>query len=181
MRSERRTRLTFSGAGAIAEHMTAAEPGPIDRTNRPDRERLRAELHAYMARQGLRSTEQRRVIIDAFFEAPEHVSIDELLERVRRTDAKIGYATVYRTMKMLAEGGIAHERKFGDGFTRYELADDEAHHDHLICVECGAIQEFEEPLIEQLQDRIASRYGFQVEYHKHELYGRCPDCQKRRR
>jgi Fur family ferric uptake transcriptional regulator len=131
-----------------------------------------------MDKQGLRTTEQRKVIIDTFFSTPEHVSIDELLERVRSADPRIGYATVYRTMKMLSDGGIAHERRFGDGFTRYELADEEAHHDHLICIECGNIQEFEEPLIEELQDRIAARYGFEVHHHKHELYGRCADCQK---
>jgi Fur family ferric uptake transcriptional regulator len=172
--------LTSAPAGAIAEHVTIADYGPASEPRRPDRERLREELRAYMAKQGLRSTEQRRVIIDAFFDGPEHVSIDELLERVRKLDSKIGYATVYRTMKMLSDSGIAHEQKFGDGFTRYELADDEAHHDHLICVDCGSIQEFEEPLIEQLQDRIASRYGFQVQHHKHELYGLCAACRSRR-
>ena len=144
---------------------------------RPDTERLRKDLEAYMLRQGLRNTEQRRAIIDVFFEGPEHVTIDQLLERVREHDSKVGYATVYRTMKMLADSGIAHERRFGDGFTRYELADEEAHHDHLICLECGAIQEFEEPLIEELQDRVASRYGFEVRHHKHELYGLCVACQ----
>jgi Fur family transcriptional regulator, ferric uptake regulator len=144
---------------------------------RPDTDRLRKDLEAYMSRQGLRSTEQRRAIIDAFFGGPEHVTIDELLERVREHDSKVGYATVYRTMKMLADSGIAHERRFGDGFTRYELADEDAHHDHLICLECGAIQEFEEPLIEDLQERVASQYGFQVRHHKHELYGLCVQCQ----
>jgi Fur family ferric uptake transcriptional regulator len=131
-----------------------------------------------MDKQGLRTTEQRKLIIDTFFSGPEHVSIDELLERVRSADPRVGYATVYRTMKMLSDGGIAYERRFGDGFTRYELADEEAHHDHLICIECGNIQEFEEPLIEELQDRIAARYGFEVHHHKHELYGRCADCQR---
>lgn len=147
----------------------------------PDADRLRRELDVYMSKRGLRSTEQRRVIIDTFFETTDHVTIDELLSQVRAIDPKIGYATVYRTMKMLADGGIVHERKFGDGFTRYELADEEAHHDHLICLECGSITEFEEPLIEQLQERIAARYKFLVRHHKHELYGVCQSCQKSRR
>jgi Fur family ferric uptake transcriptional regulator len=134
-----------------------------------------------MTRQGLRSTEQRRLIVEAFFESHEHVTLDQLLERVRAADSRVGYATVYRTMKMLADGGIAHERKFGDGFTRYELADEGAHHDHLICIHCGTIQEFEEPLIEDLQERVATRYGFEVHHHKHELYGRCRSCAEKRR
>jgi Fur family ferric uptake transcriptional regulator len=129
-----------------------------------------------MLRRGLRSTEQRRQIVEAFFESSEHVTLDELLERVRTVDSRVGYATVYRTMKMLTEGGVAHEQKFGDGLTRYELADGDAHHDHLICVSCGSIQEFEEPLIEDLQDKVATRYGFRVHHHKHELYGLCRNC-----
>src|ERR1700754_2671665 len=133
---------------------------------RPDVERLRRTLEAYMVRRGLRSTEQRRLIVDAFFGSSEHVTLDGLLERVRSIDSRVGYATVYRTMKMLSEGGIAHEQKFGDGLTRYELADGDAHHDHLICLECGSIQEFEEPQIEALQERVASRYGFRVHHHK---------------
>jgi Fur family transcriptional regulator, ferric uptake regulator len=139
-------------------------------------ERLRKTLEAHMARQGLRSTEQRRLIIDTFFESSEHVTLDGLLERVRALDPRIGYATVYRTMKMLSEGGVAHEQKFGDGLTRYELADDDTHHDHLICLECGRIQEFEEPQIEELQERVAARHGFKVHHHKHELYGLCRTC-----
>ncbi|HLV67418.1 MAG TPA: Fur family transcriptional regulator [Polyangiaceae bacterium] len=145
----------------------------------PDTERLRRDLHSYMAKRGLRSTEQRRLIIDTFFDAGEHITIDGLLKQVRAVDSRVGYATVYRTMKLLTESGVVQEHKFGDGFTRYELADDESHHDHLICLECGKITEFEEPLIEELQDRVANRYGFQVKQHKHELYGVCAECQKR--
>lgn len=141
----------------------------------PDVSRLRSQLDAYMAEQGLRSTGQRRVIIDRFFESEGHVTIEDLLDLVREKDPGVGYATVYRTMKMLAAGGIASEHKFSDGMTRYELADDEAHHDHLICIECGKIHEFEEPLIEELQERIAHRYGFHIVDHKHELYGICAD------
>ncbi len=146
------------------------------RLPRPDVGRLRRNLETYMSRKGLRSTEQRRLIVETFFETPEHVTLDRLLERVREVDSRIGYATVYRTMKMLSDGGVAHEQKFGDGLTRYELADGDAHHDHLICMDCGRIQEFEEPQIEQLQDRVAHRHGFEVHHHKHELYGRCGTC-----
>jgi len=146
----------------------------------PDLERLRTDLNAFMLRRGLRSTEQRRLIIDTLFTAREHVTIDRLLEQVRVTDPKVGYATVYRTLKLLTESGVAQEHHFGDGHTRYELADSEAHHDHLICVECGSITEFEEPAVEALQDRIASRHGFEIRAHKHELYGVCADCQRKR-
>jgi Fur family transcriptional regulator, ferric uptake regulator len=144
----------------------------------PDVERLRRDLDAYMAKRGLRSTEQRRLIIETFFDTTEHITIDQLLERVRTVDAHIGYATVYRTMRMLAESGVVSERRFGDGHTRYELADEDAHHDHLICLECGSIAEFEEPLIEELQERVAAQHGFEVRHHKHELYGICAECRQ---
>ncbi|MBL8607535.1 MAG: transcriptional repressor [Myxococcales bacterium] len=132
-----------------------------------------------MAKKGLRSTDQRRLIVETFFLSPSHVSIEELLSQVRKQDSRVGYATVYRTLKLLTECGVAYERKFGDGLTRYELADDASHHDHLICVECGTIVEFEEPEIELLQERIAKKHGFVLRNHKHEMYGVCGECQAR--
>jgi Fur family ferric uptake transcriptional regulator len=129
-----------------------------------------------MAKKGLRSTDQRRLIVETFFRSPNHVSIEELLADVRAQDPRVGYATVYRTLKLLTECGVANERRFGDGLARYELADEASHHDHLICLDCGKIVEFEEPKIERLQDEIAARHGFELRSHKHEMYGICPDC-----
>jgi Fur family ferric uptake transcriptional regulator len=145
----------------------------------PHLDQFRATLQAYMGTRGLRSTDQRRLIVETFFQSPNHVSIEELLAQVRAEDPKVGYATVYRTLKLMAESGIAYERQFGDGLTRYELADDEAHHDHLICDECGSITEFEEPEIERLQEKVAAKYGFELKNHKHELHGLCRDCRAR--
>jgi Fur family ferric uptake transcriptional regulator len=142
-----------------------------------DLDHFRTLLQAYMLKKGLRSTDQRRLIVETFFHAQNHVSIEDLLALVRAHDARVGYATVYRTLKLLTECGVAFERRFGDGLTRYELADDTTHHDHLICVECGDITEFEEPAIEELQESIAKRYGFALRSHKHEMYGVCPKCQ----
>jgi Fur family ferric uptake transcriptional regulator len=142
----------------------------------PNLDHFRALLHEHMEKRGLRSTEQRKVIVETFFKAPHHVSIEELLAQVRQNDPRVGYATVYRTLKLLTECGVAYERRFGDGLTRYELADEESHHDHLICVDCGKIVEFEEPQIEELQERVAARHGFTVKSHKHEMYGTCAEC-----
>ena len=140
-------------------------------------DRLRARLQSYMVKKGLRSTAQRRLIIDTFFEGASHMSIEDLLTEVRSRDRGIGYATVYRTLKLLAECGVASERRFGDGLSRYELADEAStHHDHLICIVCGKIVEFEEPRIELLQDEVALRHGFEITSHKHEMYGTCPSC-----
>jgi Fur family ferric uptake transcriptional regulator len=140
-------------------------------------EHLRAMLNSYMLKKGLRSTDQRKLIVEIFFHEDNHVSIEELLAKVRAKDRRVGYATVYRTLKLLTESGVANERRFGDGLTRYELADDVTHHDHLICIECGDITEFEEPRIEDLQEAVARNHGFELRSHKHELYGVCPKCQ----
>jgi Fur family ferric uptake transcriptional regulator len=149
----------------------------VNDTSKASLDKLRARLQTYMAKKGLRSTSQRRLIIDTFFEGAPHMTIEDLLAEVRTRDKGIGYATVYRTLKLLAECGVASERRFGDGLSRYELADEATtHHDHLICVQCGKIIEFEEPRIEELQDEIATRYGFEISSHKHEMYGTCSDC-----
>jgi Fur family ferric uptake transcriptional regulator len=169
-REAKTKRGPWGGGGAEAAH---------DRASASSLEHFRSLLQQYMAKKGLRSTDQRRLIVDTFFTAPNHVSIEELLAEVRREDPRVGYATVYRTLKLLAECGVALERRFGDGLTRYELADDTSHHDHLICVECGKITEFEEPRIEELQEQIARRYGYELRSHKHEMYGVCPDCQRK--
>jgi Fur family ferric uptake transcriptional regulator len=143
----------------------------------PDIERLKRNLDNYMSEKGLRTTEQRKLIVSTFLGCHAHSTVEELLTKVRAADPKVGYATVYRTMKMLTEGGLASELHFGDGATRYEIADEDAHHDHLICVECGHIIEFEEPLIEELQERIAKNHNFHITHHKHELYGHCSDTE----
>ena len=145
----------------------------------PDLARFRALLSTHMAKKGLRSTDQRRLIVETFFKSPNHVSIEELLAQVRVQDPKVGYATVYRTLKLLTECGVAFERRFGDGLARYELADEASHHDHLICVDCGTIVEFEEDRIEALQEAVAEKYGYELRSHKHEMYGVCPDCQRK--
>jgi Fur family transcriptional regulator, ferric uptake regulator len=140
-------------------------------------------LETYMERKGLRSTSQRRLIAEEFFAGPPHVSIEELLARVRQRDPKVGYATVYRTLKLFTECGIADERHFGDGPSRYELSDESTHHhhDHLICVSCGKIIEFHDDRIEDVQEEVARSLGFRVDSHKHEIYGECADCQKKAR
>jgi Fur family ferric uptake transcriptional regulator len=134
---------------------------------------LKARWKRYLEDHKLNTTQQRELIVDHFLRSRDHVSIDELLGRVRKRSKTIGYATVYRTLKLLVESGLAHQRQFGDGQARYEVAGE--HHDHLICVKCGVILEFEDPEIERLQERIAARLGgFKVVRHRHELYGLCP-------
>ena len=137
----------------------------------------RARLSAWIAEKGLKATRQREVIVDTFFSQTGHLSVDELLSKVQARDPNIGAATVYRTMKILTDSGLASARHFFDGQTRYEAALDRHHHDHLICTGCHAIIEFENERIEELQDAVARQHGFAVTRHKLELYGLCRACQ----
>jgi Fur family ferric uptake transcriptional regulator len=134
---------------------------------------LKERWAAFLREKSLNTTQQRELIVDVFLRSHEHVSIEELLGRVRRKNPKVGYATVYRTLKLLLDSGLASSRQFDDGQTRYEVAG--AHHDHLICVKCGLILEFENDEIEELQEKMADELGgFRVLRHKHELYCLCP-------
>jgi Fur family ferric uptake transcriptional regulator len=141
----------------------------------PYRERERI-LARFLAEHGLKSTRQRSTIVETFLAVEGHISVEELLARVRGEDPRISQATVYRTMKLLTEAGLAHARQFGEGQTRYEPAEGREHHDHLICTSCGAIVEFENERIERLQHDEARRHGFVLHHHKMELYGLCRSC-----
>ncbi|MEW6490694.1 MAG: Fur family transcriptional regulator [Thermodesulfobacteriota bacterium] len=152
-----------------------ARPKAEDRTSRRLTQ-ARERLGAFLKDKGLRSTRQRDAVLDTFLREDAHVSVDELCDRVRRENPSIGHATVYRSMGLFVEAGIAKERRFHEGRVRYEPGVDVGHHDHLVCLSCGDIQEFEDPTIEQIQQDIAGSRGFQVTYHRLELYGLCARC-----
>ncbi len=107
-----------------------------------------------------------------------HVSVDELVARVRRADPRVSVATVYRTMKLLSDCGLAVAHQFGGDHARFEAAAGRGHHDHLVCTYCGGIVEFSNDEIESLQTLVARRHGFAVESHTLELYGRCARCRR---
>ena len=131
-------------------------------------------LTRYLEEHSLKHTKQRDAILDVFLKATGHITSEEIYQCVQNEHPSIGYTTVYRTMKLLCDAGLASERHFDDGPTRYEIAHE--HHDHLVCVRCGKIIEFECQMIETTQNEIAARYGFRVLRHRHELYGHCENC-----
>lgn len=139
-------------------------------------EEARRLLDDHVRREGLRRTRQREVILDAFLAADAHMSVEELYDAIRRSHPSVGAATVYRTMNLFVKAGLAKERRFHDGCSRFEPAVAAGHHDHLICTACGGIQEFEDDEIERLQGEIAARLGFEVRSHRLELYGLCAKC-----
>lgn len=133
-------------------------------------------IERFFGQSGVKHTSQREAIVREFLGVTDHVSIDDLLARVRVQHPKVGYATVYRTLRLLKDAGVADERHFGDGKALYEPSNDH-HHDHLICTHCGKIVEFENEEIEALQEKVAALHGFTMDGHKMEIYGLCADCQ----
>ena len=127
-------------------------------------------------RRGVRWTAQRQVIVQTFLATGAHVTVEDLHRRVREIDRTVSAATVYRTVNMLEKIGFAHRRDFGGASASFESALDKAHHDHLVCTVCGAIQEFHHDLIEELQEQVAREYGFSLSHHRMELYGQCAAC-----
>lgn len=131
---------------------------------------------SYLQEHRLKITPQRRLILDIFLLEPGHVSSEELYAKVKKRDASIGQATVYRTLKLLAGCGLAEAVSFADGITRYEPHFGVDHHDHLICEDCGRTIEIVDQVIERRQEELAAKYGFTLARHKMDLYGQCPEC-----
>ncbi len=142
-----------------------------------------ARWDAYMKAEGLKSTRQRRAIFDDFIAVEGHVSLDELLRIVQVNYPAVGYATVYRTMKLFVAARVAHERQFGDGQARFEpILDTEEHHDHVFCRNCGQIFEFEDEEIERRQARVVESLGLKMVRHRLDIWADClhpESCERR--
>lgn len=143
------------------------------------------QFHARLSEAGLKSTRQRDSIFLTFFRLNKHISVDELLAEVRTDAPHIGYATVYRTLKLLVEHGFAEPRQFDDGQTRFDPRWlDEEEHDHLICVDCRRVIEFDDATVMARLGQIVGELGpFTLTRRKIELYARCEDvvCAYRKR
>jgi Fur family ferric uptake transcriptional regulator len=131
----------------------------------------------HVQKYGLRRTAQRDLILEVFLRTEEHLSSEDLYDLVKREDPSIGHTTVYRTLKLLTEAGLAREVRFGDGRTHYEHHYNHEHHDHMICTNCNKIIEFNSSELEEMQDAIAAKYNFIVTQHSLRLMGVCQDCQ----
>jgi Fur family ferric uptake transcriptional regulator len=130
----------------------------------------------HIQRAGLKRTAQRELILEVFLRTEEHLSSEDLYRLVQREDPAIGQTTVYRTLKLLTDAGLAREVRFGDGRTRYEHNYKHPHHDHMICTECGKTIEFFSADLEKLQDKIAARHKFEITNHTLRMFGHCADC-----
>jgi len=136
------------------------------------------QFEDYLRGQSLRLTDQRKLIVNAFSAKKGHVSAEELYRHIQKSTPSIGFATVYRTLKLLADAGFASGKNFGDGFVRFECTygNKTGHHDHLICTRCGKIVEFANNRIEELQEHVAKEHGFSIKNHTLDIYGICKNC-----
>lgn len=132
----------------------------------------------YLRDQGLPVTQQREAIAGLVFSSSDHLSVEEIESRLRSRGERIGKATIYRTLEMLVRSGLVEEYDFGEGFKRYKhLFGQTLVREHLICTECGSVQEVEHPDLTRLQETIAKEHGFQPARHRLEMYGLCASCQ----
>lgn len=133
------------------------------------------KLHAYLKKHNLKNTSSRNQIMDIFFErdSPGHVSVEYIFQALSQKGYRTGLATIYRALNLLVDAHILEQHNFHNKNAVYELKYPGTHHDHLVCLDCGLIKEFEDEDIEQRQESIAENLGFQLASHRHELFGRC--------
>lgn len=139
----------------------------------------KAVFEEHIRKRGLRKTTQRELILEVFLQTEDHLSSEDLYWLAQKKDPNIGQTTVYRTLKLLTEAGLAREVRLGDGRTYYEHHFDHEHHDHMVCTECGRVIEFFSPEIEALQDEMAEQFGFKPTHHSLRILGICVDCRKK--
>ncbi|HUK87025.1 MAG TPA: Fur family transcriptional regulator [Terriglobales bacterium] len=136
-------------------------------------------FHRHLKNVGLKHTGQRDTILRSFLETREHLSTDELHRLVKKKDPRIGFTTVYRTLKLLAECGLASEVAFHDGIARFEHQYNRRSHHHMVCTECGGSVEFFSPEVEKLEQEIGRKYRYSTTRHTFQIYGRCEECRRK--
>ena len=134
------------------------------------------QLKKALKKEGLRYTSQRQAIWDEICSSDEHRDVEELFISIRQAGIKVSRATVYRTIDVLVKNNLVRKLDLGDGRSLYEHKIDPTHHDHLVCIRCGRIEEFMMEEIESLQDRIAKKHNFKLIRHIHQLFGICSEC-----
>lgn len=136
--------------------------------------RVHALFAAHLAKNGLRLTGQRKRILNFLLQTDRHISQEDIYAALRRFG--MGRATVFRTLKMLQESKLVDHVVGSSGAPRFEVNLERPHHDHLICIVCGRIQEIRWPKLEAIQEQACRKIGFIAKWHRHEVFGRCKDC-----
>jgi Fur family ferric uptake transcriptional regulator len=145
-----------------------------------DGQQLLETFRRYLRDHGLPVTHQRLAVAEAIFFAGDHVSAEDIAGRVAKGGGgPVGTATVYRTLELLVESGLATEHDFGEGFKRYEPGSGGGEpHEHCICSSCGAVTEFSNDRLERMIALLAEEVEFRPHRHRLEIYGLCRRCQQ---
>ncbi|MEO8031152.1 MAG: Fur family transcriptional regulator [Gemmatimonadota bacterium] len=122
-------------------------------------------------------TRQRELLAEIVLYSGEHLSADAIIRRLEEKGHRVGTATVYRTLDLLVQSGVARAHDFGEGFRRYEPTRGQSDHEHLICARCGKVEEFTNERLERMLPVIADEHHFQHQRHRVEVFGLCQSCQ----
>ncbi|HZE75434.1 MAG TPA: Fur family transcriptional regulator [Gemmatimonadales bacterium] len=124
-------------------------------------------------------TRQRDLVAQTVLTSDEHLSVEAIQRRLKDQGEHVGTATIYRTLDVLVRSGLIRAHDFGEGFKRYEPMPQQAHHEHLICLRCGKVVEFQNDRLERMIPIIADEHAFQHQRHRVEVYGLCRECRRR--
>ena len=133
-------------------------------------------LNKHLKSKKLKKTDQRFGILDIFLRTTGHISAYELHSLIRKSFPHIGFSTVYRTLKLFTECGLADEVNFGDGRARFEKSFRRDNHGHLICTKCGRTREFASSAVDRAQNQIVKEHGYKPQGYRFEIYGLCDHC-----
>jgi Fur family ferric uptake transcriptional regulator len=135
-----------------------------------------AALEDFIRSRGLKVTTSRRRVLGKLLSVRGHVAADDLVEQLRRDGTPVSKATVYRTLALVSGSGLIDGHDFEGGRRLYEPMVGRSHHDHMYCIACGRVVEFEDPGIERLQAKVLRRHRFRAVYHSHKIFGYCAAC-----
>ena len=146
-----------------------------------DRKEVHSRFQKYLKGRGLRQTPERNLVLDAIYNATEHLEADELFLQLRHAQQSVSRATVYNTLSLLLECDLVIRHQFGQSPAKYEAAWRYWQHDHLICLDCQHVMEFCDPRIQSIQEMVADVYDFDIKSHALHLFGHCrrEDCMNR--
>jgi Fur family ferric uptake transcriptional regulator len=139
------------------------------------------EFYKCELRRGMKSSDKRALIVRYFIKEDRHFTVEQLYDAIKKINPRISYSTVYRTLKVLVDCGLAAVHHFGKDEASFEPIHKEEHHDHLVCIKCGRIIEFTHEGIEKFQRDVAKRHKFLVSSHELQIFGLCKSCQQKRR
>lgn len=174
-------------AQGLSQTVNGTEPQPTQETstdtveqsialqNGVDATRIKEQFTAFLRQKKYRNTQERYLVLDSILEFDHHFSADELYLSMRSAGIHVSRATIYSTLDLLTRCSILMKHRFQGDSAHFELADKMPNHDHLICIECGRIVEFQEETLHAIEERVAAEHGFTSLRHSLQVFVVCND------